>query len=388
MRLHALALVLACLLAGAAAAAPVLSVPADATAQPVFLNSRDACEKTDVPDIPARAWRDADGRVHLIASHSTNRRLSGPDLDRVRPDCAVVFQGARSPAPERHDDRGWIAAVHTDDGRTVHALVHNEFHGHNRPDLCPTARYMACWANSITAAVSTDGGRHFTRPESGSFVAGSPYPYRGDLGRRQGLFQPSNIVGLDGFLYAFVWAEALEAQKRGPCLIRTDAIADPGRWRAFDGRSFGIRFADPYAGPAADAAAHVCTPVAPAQLFATVHALSFHVATRTWIALTAGQRPTPGGGTETGIWWMTSPDLLRWSGPRLLWAAPLLTHLNCAQPGAFYYPALLDPKSADRNFATVGDEAFLYLTRLNLAGCRITWDRDLVRLPVRIAGGG
>jgi hypothetical protein len=29
--------------------------------------------------------------------------------------------------------------------------------------------------------------------------------------------------------------------------------------------------------------------------------------------------------------------------------------------------------------------AYLYMTRLNLTACKPTWDRDLVRLPVRIS---
>jgi len=376
-----------CLLASAAAAEPRLEVPPGAAPEAVLLHARDACDKTDVPDVPARAWRDAENRVHLIASHSTNRRLSGSSLDDLRPDCAIVHEGSRSSAPEHHDDRVWIAAIHTEDGRTIHALGHNEFHGQKRPDLCPAARYRECWANAITALLSADGGRHFTRAEPSAYVAGPPYRYRGDLGRRQGIFQPSNIVAFEGFLYAFVWAEALGAQKRGPCLMRTRDIADPGAWRAHDGRGFSVRFADPYRDPIDDPAAHVCNPVDPGRLFATVHSLNRHRESATWIALTAGSRKSTNGETQTGIWWMTSPDLLRWSAPRLLWAAPLLTHLDCARDTAFYYPSLLDPRSPDRNFGTVGDSAHLYLTRLNLTGCRITWDRDLVRLPVRIAAG-
>jgi hypothetical protein len=51
---------------------------------------------------------------------------------------------------------------------------------------------------------------------------------------------------------------------------------------------------------------------------------------------------------------------------------------------AFDYPALLDPNSRSLSFEDVGMNAYLYMTRLNLANCKISWDRDLVRLPVRV----
>ena len=66
-------------------------------------------------------------------------------------------------------------------------------------------------------------------------------------------------------------------------------------------------------------------------------------------------------------------------------SGPLLTRLDCGRPAAFYYPALLDPASDSRNFETIGDRPFLYLTRLNLENCRVTRNRDLVRLPVRVS---
>lgn len=384
MRATAFAFLVLLATAPAKAAGPILSVLTSAVPEVVFQHARDACERADVPDVSARAWRDAEGRVHLLASHYVNRRMSGPDLNSIKPDCTIIFEGAHLGDPAAFNDRGWIAAIHTADGRTVDALVHNEFHGQEHPALCPAGRYMQCWFNAITALRSTDGGRSFSRlPDDAALVATLPYRYRGDLGRHSGIFAPSNIVTLDRFLYAFVWAEPLEAQKRGACLIRTDAIADPSRWRAFDGRGFGTRFADPYRETLPDPAAHACVPLAPKRLFGGVRSVVRHQASAWFIALITAVRP---GGT--GIWSTTSPDLLQWSEPRLLLEVPLLNARDCTRPTAFYYPALLDPLSDDRNFETVGDSAFLYLTRLNLTDCRITWDRDLVRLPVSIRAGG
>jgi hypothetical protein len=63
--------------------------------QVVFDWSQDACEPADIPDIPARAFRDAQGRVQLIASHYVNRRMTGPDLDHLTHDCSVIMAWRR-----------------------------------------------------------------------------------------------------------------------------------------------------------------------------------------------------------------------------------------------------------------------------------------------------
>lgn len=260
--------------------------------------------------------------------------------------------------------------------------MHSEFHGQARPDLCPAARYPECWRNTITLAVSQDGGAQFAlRPREARLVAGLPYPFPGALGRRSGYFSPSNIVASEGFYYAFVWAEPYEAQRRGACLLRTATLDDAASWRAYDGKGFGAAFADPYRQKIEDPARHVCAPLA--GVGSTVWSVVRHDATRRWILVTAAERAeTPGAAPVAGIWWASSSDLVAWSAPRLLAKLPLLTHPDCAAKEAYYYPALLDPGSTDRNFATIGARAYLYLTRLHLTNCRPTWDRDLVRIAV------
>lgn len=372
--------------ASLAADAPALTIAAEARPEAVFLHRRDACAQTDVPDVPARAFRTDDGRVRLLASHHRNRLLSGPDLDRVRPDCAIVYEGRHSDAPEDYDDRSWLSAVTTLDGRTVVGLVSNEFHGQLRPRLCPAARYASCWYNVVTAVVSGDAGEHFQRLPGRSLVAAAPYRYTGTLGRRSGIFSPSNIIRHQGYWYVFVWAEAWGVQQRGACLLRTDRIEDPQAWRAWDGRSFSMRFADPYRDPAAPDLATGCVPVAQDALSTTVRSIVRDRASGRFIAVLAMTRPAaPGAASIAGIWTSTSPELLAWSEPQLLWKAALLTHVGCADDAAYYYPALLDPADSSRNFEEIGDSPHLYLTRLNLQDCGVTWDRDLVRLPVHVS---
>ncbi|CAO3433701.1 hypothetical protein [Azospirillum doebereinerae] len=360
-----------------------VAVPADARPETVFDWSGQACEGWDVPDAPARAWRSDDGSVHLLAAHTSARALTGPSLDHVAPDCKVVFDSGRKDDPARYDDRGWLAAPYTLDGRTVYALVHNEFHGHKRRALCPVGDYAACWWNSVTLAVSEDGGRRF---RAAGYVAGIPYRFRGDLGHRAGLFGPSNIVQKDGWYYATAFAEATGAQKRGVCLMRTRDLAAPGSWRGWDGRGFTVRFLDPYAEPAEDPAGHVCAPLPAGRLPFTVTSLVRHAPSGLYVAAMAGRRAeTPGAPPVSGVWVSSSADLLSWSPPRLAWAAPLMTDPDrCGAAETVYYPSILDPDSPSRNFEDTDGAAFLYLTRLRMAGCAPTTQRDLIRVPIRL----
>lgn len=341
----------------------------------------DACAETDIPDTPARAFRDANGTIHLIASHSTARALTGPSLDNAKRNCSVIFEGHGRDDPELHDDRGWLSSAYTLDGKTVFALVSNEFHGQHRRELCSSGEYMRCWRNSITAAVSTDGGLsfHLTAPPPAHTVAVLPYPYTGDVGRRTGYFAPTNIVRRGGYWYAFVWAERFEAQQRGACLLRTGNIADPRAWRAWDGESFSISFVHEMHAPLGAPEHQTCKQVAPDILRGTVRSLAVHRPSQMFIATMA---MTYDG--VTGIWATTSPDLVTWSKLQLVWEVPLLYRYNCGDAAAFDYPALLDPDSHSFSFEDVGANAYLYMTRLNLANCKISWDRDLVRLPVLV----
>jgi hypothetical protein len=182
-----------------------------------------------------------------------------------------------------------------------------------------------------------------------------------------------------------LFAEAEGAQARGVCLLRSRDLADPGGWRAWDGKGFDVRFADPYREAVAEPARHVCAPVAPAQLGHLVTSLTRHEASGLYIALSAGYRaPAPGVEKVTGIFAATSPDLLQWSEPQLVWRAPILWRHGCEGTPVFY-PALLDPDTPSRNFETVDERGFLFLTSVNLSNCSVGWDRDLIRLEVAIS---
>ncbi|HYM33348.1 MAG TPA: hypothetical protein VEU47_18765 [Candidatus Cybelea sp.] len=371
----------------AEAAPPQLVVERAGDPQTVFAWNTMHCEQWDIPDAPARAWRDADGGVHLVASHYINREMAGPDLNHLRQDCRIVYQGGNDDLPQHYDDRSWIASTYSLDGKTVFALVHNEFHGHLRPALCPSREYIRCWENTLTMVTSRDGGATFTHEAPPwQYVAGLPYRYRGDIGHQIGYFNPSNIVQRGAFYYAFFWAEAEGAQQRGACLMRTDNLADRRAWRGWDGKDFTVVFEDPYVVTAMDPAKHTCAPVSPSGLPSIVTGVALHRPSGLYVAVMATRRPLlPGGAPVNGVYASTSPDLIHWSDPALIWSAPVLFNFACSDRDAIFYPALLDPSDTSRNFEDVGDHAFIYATDLHIKDCKLGSDRDLLRFPVTIS---
>lgn len=350
--------------------------------EPVFDWASERCATWDIPDTPARAWRGADGRIRLISGSEQSRMETGSALDRLSRDCRILLESSEEDDPAAYDDRAWIAATFTD-GTHVEALVHVEYHGHERPSRCPAARYADCWRNAIVQVISDDGGASFSADAPGAgLVAALPYPYDGDQEGRQGYFNPSNILRDGDHLYVFVFAEAVGAQKRGACLLRRRVAGGAGDWRAWDGAGFTRSFVDPYRSAVADPAAHVCVPVE--GVTSTISSVVRHAPSGLYVAVTARGRTGPDGARRSGVYWMSSPDLLRWSEPELLLEAPLLWRRDCAAPFAYAYPALLDARSASPNFDTVADAFWLYLVEMRLnETCGVGPDRDLIRLPVR-----
>ncbi|MFM7023535.1 MAG: hypothetical protein ACKOXB_11225 [Flavobacteriales bacterium] len=57
------------------------------SATTVFDYSASNCNTIDIPDAPARAFRDASGKINLIATHYTNWRMTGSDFTSLTKDC-------------------------------------------------------------------------------------------------------------------------------------------------------------------------------------------------------------------------------------------------------------------------------------------------------------
>ncbi len=355
--------------------------------QTVFSWRRDACEENDIPDLPARAFRDARGDVQLIAAHFVNRRFVGRDLGRLEHPCDVIKRSTRDPDPARYADAEWLGALYTEDGRTVYSLVHDEYQGQLHPGRCASGEYLKCWYNSITLSVSRDGGRsyHAIAPAPAHLVASIPYRYEPDAGP-YGLFAPSNIVRnrKDGYYYAMIRAEDHRAQRYGTCLMRTRTLADPRSWRAWGGARFDVQFANPYSPQGLDPANHVCTPVSPDQIGAMVESLTFNEYFGKWLLVGTSQDVVRGG-RRVGFYYSLSGDLVHWSQRKLIREVELTFSYECGDANPVSYPSVLDPRSSARNFDTTGRTPYLFFTRFHYSNCVQNLNRDLVRVPIRFS---
>jgi hypothetical protein len=334
----------------------------------VFSYNQDACSRDDIPDAPARAFRDAEGRVHLFATADTNLSFIGPNLNAVKRSCQIVFRGGRIEDPAQFNNLEWLTSFWTSDGKTIYALVHEEYH----PKKCPTNRDVDCWYNAITAAISSDGGYHFTRHDDG-LIAAPAYQFNPEIVHPVGYFNPSNVVHRDGYYYALVGAGDIGAQKRGVCLLRTREVSRPGSWRGWDGRQFAARLANPYL--EATPSPQVCAPIDPGHLTSNIWSLVQHRSSGRYLALMVR------GGPHPAFYVSESADLFTWSQPRPVMD---IATQQCGNKAQRVYPSLLDPNSPSRNFEDVGDTAYLYFTRLNFHDCKQSLDRDLLRVPVKI----
>jgi hypothetical protein len=365
----------------------VVAVRVTGTEETVFDWSQSACEAADIPDTPARAFRDASGRVQLIASHYINRRMIGSDLNHVARDCRVIMRSDFDPDPATFADREWIHAPYTPDGKKVYALVHDEYQGQTHPGQCPSGEYFPCWYNAVTLAVSTDGGAsygHVTPP--GNLVAAIPYPYVPDSGPA-GLFQTSNIVhnSDDGYYYALVRAQRYRAQQQGTCVMRTRDLSDPKSWRAWNGHGFDVRFVNPYLEPNQRPVDHVCNPVSFGEIQLMVESLTFNTYLDSFLLVGTAVDRNREGNVTSGIYYSTSDDLIDWTPRKLILRTESRQTYECGDPNPIAYPSVLDPASTSRNFESTGKRAYLYFTRSNYASCTETLDRDLVRVPIEFS---
>lgn len=346
----------------------------------LFNWDEDRCARWDIPDAPARFWRDASGSVRMIAAAEVARSSVGPEIRDLGRKCKVHFEGRGDADPARRDDRIWIASLHTADGRTIDAIGHAEFHGHDHPGTCAAAAYMPCWRNALVALQSRDSGNTFFRARP-TPIAALPYAYDPAQRRRSGYFNPSNMIERDGFVYVYFFAEAYRAQQRGVCIARRPKDAGPGSWRFWDGTDFAGKFADPYADAIAAPENHVCMPLP--RLAATLSSVVLQPVTGRYLAVSPMARRDAQGTRRSGIWAMQSRDLIHWTDPVLLAELPLLWVRDCRQDHVHAYPSLVDPESPDRNFATVDDRFLLTFARMKLDdSCKTGPERDLVAIEI------
>ena len=356
----------------------------------------DRCEPEHIPDIAARAFRDADGNVQLNIGHYVNYRMMGPDFDSLVSDCtAPVLASDFDPDPSLFNDSEWIAAFYTEDGQTVYAVVHNEYRGvtHQaaRPGQCPSNDNLTCLDTSFTMAISTDGGDTFDdiAPPPNHLIATTPYVFN-DEGVPSGIRQPSNIVkGPDDFYYLFGNVSDYpdvpgDFEPQWVCAMRTDDLADPASWRYWDGEAFAGKFINPYLETAAAGLdASKCAPVSLPDLSSSVNeGLVYNEALNKYVKVGISAQADDGPAVW-GVYYSLSDDLVHWSTRQLLLEIESGEAVgDPANELLHAYPSIIDHDSTSMSFESTDDSAYLYISRFNFGGNSL--DRDLLRFPIAV----
>ena len=347
--------------------------------------SSSKCEDNDITDEPARAFRDDTGKVQLMTTHHVNRRwIANSTLDSgyTHP-CATTMTSSNNCTASNYNHKEWLASPWTPDGKTIYALVHQEYQAQSCVSGCPSS--SACWYNAITSAVSTNSGATFTQATAPAHAVAT-LPYQLTMDGPNGYFSPSNIVrSRDGYFYSMFRAQPRGAQQFGTCLMRTRDLSNPASWRAWNGTSFTVQFRNPYT-QTLTPANHVCAPVDFMSIGTISESLTYNTYFKKWM-LVGNSVGDPAHNKPPGVYFSLSDDLLNWTNATLLMEAEVRWVADCNPPDPIKDPSILDPSSTSRNFETVGRNAQLFYTWYHLSGCAGTLDRDLIRIPIRFTGG-
>ena len=87
---------------------PTITGVLDASRTAVFVTPDQSCNKNDIPDAMARAFRDSTGTVHMVAASTELFQNLGPTLDSVQHSCEVGHYSANDPNPADFNDQSWI----------------------------------------------------------------------------------------------------------------------------------------------------------------------------------------------------------------------------------------------------------------------------------------
>jgi hypothetical protein len=336
---------------------PAITATAMGQPQAVFTYATDRCDRLDIPDQPARAYRDAAGDVTLIASTDNARRAIGKSLDTVTHQCAVIHSSDNDPTFGDFRYHEWLQAPYTRDGKTIYTFMHSEWHAYLVEPSCRNDQIDG-WVNAITLAISRDGGASFSRPKN-YLVRYPTTPWNNSFScdarkpTRYGDFSGTNIILKDNYYYKFfqyVTEPSALPQAFGVCVMRTRNLCDASSWEIWDGNGY------------------LRSKTAPCAFINNINDIQ-SVTYNTYLQLYVATEYIK----SRGFFFSVSQDLINWSGLMPINVRNLDTSMTP-------YPVLLDPTDTSRNFEKTGQQPYLYYTQFH-GGL----NRDLMRVQIKFS---
>jgi len=304
--------------------------------------------------------------------------MVGKSFQSLDPVCVGSIKGSENPDPAKVDDRLWIQALASDDGVSVIALASHEYAGsrHGRCRATPTReRPTPCWYSSIVQLESHDGARTFRFASRNRIVATPQTPYDKDRVDRLGFLTTSNVVSDGLWRYVLVYVQGYAKQKTGTCVFRASKSSTDAEWKAWDGRGFDANLGKVQMKGGAEP---VCEPI---RLGSINRGLVRDRVSGKWIAI-GPYRQRRKEGERAGIYFSVSSDLLSWTKPHLLTELTIDFRTPACRP-VYKYPSIIDHEAPGHDFDSVGERAYLYLTKVEFEKCRYS-GRKLVRIPLQL----
>jgi len=345
---HALSLISTVILSLTNATATVLASELTVTSAPktVFSAKANKCNPNFIPDSPARAFRRADGKLELIASHFDNWAMIGNDFDTLKVSCHSIFPADRY--SHNVDGHLWIQATYTENGTRVLGFASQDLTTTNVACGCaPKVAPGHCWVNQIMSIRSENMGDDFG---PGAVIASFGDKYPADKVNQFGFFATTNILRHGDYYYMMIFLTPPDNKMpSGDCVFRTKTPEQPMTWRGWDGADFTYRANQPHS--TVDKYALVTPPE-----FGIPRSIQYIPKNNEFIATSQGRiklagepKPVP------GFYSMTSPDLIHWSNLTRVMKMPINARVDDFND-IYTYPSLLDPKSKSKNFETLDHE--------------------------------
>ncbi len=368
-------------------AAQAVSVSVTGPEEMVFDWTTARCDDFDIPDGTTQVLRDFTNRIQLVTPNAATRRMVGPDFQHLTRECQPIFPSQFDPNPAHFNYQHWLNGLYTENGRDVYAIVHHEWHGWEIPGACPAGSgQRRCGFVANTFAVSHDGGDTYSAPAPPDNLVSAVPPRPTIDDSRTGLAAPSNPIKKGSYYYHLSLIQS-DKQDVGVCVMRTRDIADPQSWRGWDGSAFSVRFRNAFYENVTPLRTHTCEAASYENILGMSRSVTYNTALGKYVLTGSAVKFEPSQSRYVyGFFFSTSDDLVHWSMRQLIMEAPSLISHQCGGPDALAYPSLIDHDSSDRNFRITDATAYLYYVRLHYnAACQLTWDRDLLRLPLQFS---